>query len=287
MRISAIAEFNWKYVLVGMVRRRIPQRVLFTVMKRRGDANLEEESPHQCLDMWENRLKGHGLSLASKAVLEIGSGRYARFALQMIAAGVKCVITVDPFAIPINEPTHRKILLSDCEKLGLDPHDAFSRLEIINNDFTTLSPSASSSQVDLVISNSVLEHVRDPKSVLRSSFSWLKPGGMSFHLIDLRDHNFRSQYPFEMLTYSDSFWENWLDLAGGFHLNRWRLPDFLCAAREVGFQEVGCDVLSKDETELTAIMHRIQPPFVAMPQDILAVLMIALYGQKPIEPAVL
>ena len=280
MKISGIAEINWKYVLVGIVRRHISQKVLFAVMKRRGDANLEEEAPHECLEMWEKHLKGHGLSLATKTVLEIGSGRYVRFALQMIAAGVERVITVDPFAVPINDIAHRKVLFSDCQNLGLDPNDAFSRLEIISDDFSRLCPPPATSHVDLVISNSVLEHARDPRSVLRSCLFWLKPGGTSYHLIDLRDHNFRSRFPFEMLTYSDSFWANWLDLSGGFHLNRWRLPDFLCAAREVGFQEVACEVLSRNESELQAIMHRISPRFSAMPKDSLSVLTAAFYGQK-------
>jgi SAM-dependent methyltransferase len=198
----------------------------------------------------------------------------------MIAAGAGRVITVDPFAISLTDAAHCKILLSDCQQLGLDPVDAFSRLQIIKDDIAAVLPP--NDGVDLVVSNSVLEHVRHPISVLRSCLLWLKPGGVSFHIFDLRDHNFQSRYPFEMLAYSENFWTRWLDLSGGFHLNRWRLPDYRSAAHLVGFQNVACDVLSKDEVQLQAILDRIDRKFHRVSTEDLAILTAILYCEKPL-----
>jgi SAM-dependent methyltransferase len=44
------------------------------------------------------------------------------------------------------------------------------------------------SSVDLVLSNAVLEHVRQPRELVFEMHRVLKPGGVAVHVIDLRDH---------------------------------------------------------------------------------------------------
>jgi SAM-dependent methyltransferase len=273
---------NWEYVLIGLVRRYVPKSVLFAIMERRGDSSIEEGSPHDCLETWTDQLNKRGLSLAGKHVLEIGSGRYARFALQMLAAGAERVTLIDLYAVSLTEPAHRSMLLKDCSSLGLDYDDAFSRIDMARGDITRLPPPTPGKQVDLAISHSVLEHVRNPQAVLASCFNWLKPGGITHHIIDLRDHNLRFRYPFEMLTFSEQLWVRWLDLDGGFHLNRWRVPDYLHVTHESGFVNVGYEILSTDEAALKAILPRLDYRFRSVPEELLAILTISLYGQKPI-----
>ena len=273
---------NWEYVLIGLVRRYVPKRVLFAIMERRGDGSIEEGSPHDCLETWTDQLNKRGLSLAGKHVLEIGSGRYARFALQMLAAGAERVTLIDLYAVSLTEPAHRSMLLNDCSSLGLDYDDAFSRIDMARGDITRLPPPTPGKQVDLAISHSVLEHVRDPQAVLASCFKWLKPGGITHHIVDLRDHSLRFRYPFEMLTFSEQLWVRWLDLDGGFHLNRWRVPDYLHVTHESGFVNVGYEILSKDEAALKAILPRLDYRFRSVSEEMLAILTISLYGQKPI-----
>ena len=67
--------------------------------------------------MLKRYLWDRGISLEKKTVLEIGSGRYARIALQMLAAGAERVVAVDPFAIPLTDSAHQKILMSDCREV--------------------------------------------------------------------------------------------------------------------------------------------------------------------------
>ncbi len=42
--------------------------------------------------------------------------------------------------------------------------------------------------VDFLFSNSVLEHVMNPERVYQAMAKFLRPGGVSYHVIDLRDH---------------------------------------------------------------------------------------------------
>jgi SAM-dependent methyltransferase len=274
---------HWEYVFLGLVRRYVPKKVLFAIMECRGDGSMEEGSPHDCLGTWTDQFNKRGLSFAGKHVLEIGSGRYARFALQMLAAGAKRVTLIDLYAVPLTEPAHRSMLLKDCSSLGLNYDDAFSRIDMARGDITRLPSPTPSKQVDLAISHSVLEHVENPQAVLASCFKWLKPGGITYHMVDLRDHNLRFQHPFEMLTFSDQFWSRWLDLRGGFHLNRWRVPDYLHAAHESGFVNVGYEILLKDEAALKAILPRLQCRFRSVPEELLSILSISLCCQKPLE----
>jgi SAM-dependent methyltransferase len=126
--------------------------------------------------------------------------------------------------IALTDRVHRAMLLKDCSSLGLNCEDALSRIHIVRGDITRLPFPLPGRRMDLAISHSILEHVCDAEAVLTCCWKWLRPGGITDHLIDLRDHNLRFRYPFEMLTFSDQVWSHWLDLRGGFHLNRWRVP---------------------------------------------------------------
>ena len=276
---------NWEYVLIGLVRRYVPKRILFAVMERRGDSSMGENSPEECLIKWTEQLNKRGLSFAGKRVLEIGSGRYARFALQMLAAGAEHVTLIDLYALPLTEPAHRSVLIQDCLSLGLSYNDALARIHTVTDDITRLPPPTPGDQVDLAISHSVLEHVENPLEVLASCFNWLKPGGITHHIIDLRDHNLQFRYPFEMLTFSDEVWSRWLDLSGGFHLNRWRVPDYLRAAHESRFINVDYEILQKDETALKLVLHRLNYRFRSVSAEMLAIVSLSLHGQKPIVDA--
>lgn len=62
---------------------------------------------------------------------------------------------------------------------------------------------------DFVYSNAVLEHLEKPEEAILELKRILEPGAISFHEIDMRDHN--SSNPLEFLTYSE---ENWQALCG-------------------------------------------------------------------------
>jgi SAM-dependent methyltransferase len=276
------SRVNWNYFFLALIRRYLPKQVLFAVMKFRGDASLGEQDPEKYLSVWNDQFAKHHWGLGNKHVLEIGSGRYARSALRLVASGAYRVTLIDLYAVPPDDPMHRAMLVRDCASLGIDFDEALSRIEIMTGNIVDLPVPEGDQKVDIVVSHSVLEHLRDPVSVMKCCCEWLKPGGRTHHIVDLRDHNLKFRYPFEMLTFSDRVWRRWLDLGGGFHLNRWRADDYLWAARESGFVDVRYDVLSRDNAALKPVLNRLDRRFRSMPEEVLAILTISLFGRKPL-----
>jgi hypothetical protein len=84
-----------------------------------------------------------------------------------------------------------------------------------------------------------------------------------------------------MLAFSDAVWSRWLDLNGGFHLNRWRVPDYMQAAHESHFVNVDYEILQKDETALKQILPRMNDRFRSVSAEMLAILSLSLYARKP------
>lgn len=272
---------NYRYVALGILRKRVPVSLLFVWMRLRGNASPGETSPDASFQTWKVQLDRRGLSLIDKHVLEFGSGRYARFALRILAAGAHRVTLVDPYATLLDDPDHRAQLQQDCEKLDLNWAKVSTHITVMQNDFLALPAIAPFSGADLIMSVATLEHVQDPAQVLECCYSRLRPGGSACHMIDLRDHNLAYQHPFEMLTFDDPVWERWLDLSGGFHLNRWRAPDYVQAMRMAGFVDVGCDVFWRDDQRARAISPRLAPRFRGIPIIELAIQGMYLYGRKP------
>jgi SAM-dependent methyltransferase len=149
-------------------------------------------------------------------------------------------------------------------------------------DFLDLPVPSPQEQPDLVISNSVLEHVRDPAAIFRACYAWLKPGGMTFYQIDLRDHNFGFRKPFEMLAYSDDVWKRWIDLRGGFHLNRWRITDYRQAFAQAGFVNSQESVVMADLAGAQAMRPRLHQQFRHLADSDLAIQMVILVGQRTV-----
>src|SRR2546427_2371748 len=139
---------NLKYICIGVVRRHVPARLLFAVMKWRGDGNAAERTPGACLADWRERLAKYGASLGGKHVLEVGSGRYARLGLHLLAAGARRVTLVDIYAVPVDEPDHRALLVRDCADVGLDIDYALARIHVIQEDFAKLAVPDAKSKVD-------------------------------------------------------------------------------------------------------------------------------------------
>ncbi|NTV65757.1 MAG: methyltransferase domain-containing protein [Oscillochloris sp.] len=259
----------------------MPHSVHFLLMRLRGHANVSEQLPDSYFAGWQAQLTRSGLSLAGKHVVEIGSGRYARMALRMLKAGARRVTLIDLYAVSLDHQEQAATLQADCASLGLSWEDVRSRVRVIQGDLLALPPGALDEPADLVVSNAVLEHVRDPQAIYRSCYDLLRAGGATYHMVDLRDHNFHFRYPFEMLTYSDMVWKHCLDLHGGFHVNRWRAHEHLLALAKAGFQMVTYESILSDVPGLQSIQRRLIGRFRGMPARMLAIQLIYLYGRKP------
>lgn len=84
-----------------------------------------------------------------------------------------------------------------------------------------------------------------------------------------------------MLTFSEEIWQRWLNPKRGFHQNRWRLPEYLEALKSARFVNTGYRVLQRDEATLREILPRLNERFRDMDPDMLSVLVVHLYGEKP------
>ena len=83
--------------------------------------------------------------------------------------------------------------------------------------------------MDVVLSNSVLEHVQDLPALFAELARILAPGGVMLHRVDYRDHFFK--YPFHFLLYPRWVW-NWFLNPGD--LPRWRYDDHAVRPPQAG-----------------------------------------------------
>ncbi|BAI87886.1 hypothetical protein NIES39_A00450 [Arthrospira platensis NIES-39] len=94
--------------------------------------------------------------------------------------------------LPIDsEEMKRRVATIDYEKIEIISADGVPDNGIHINEGITVQKSIDGIQqnsIDLIMSTSVLEHVRDFEQVMRQQFSLLKPGGVAIHAVDFTDH---------------------------------------------------------------------------------------------------
>ena len=112
------------------------------------------------------------------------------------------------------------------------------------------------SEVDVVLSTSVYEHLDDADGITQALAKLTAPDGAQLHFVDLRDHYFK--YPFEMLKFSDAVWRNFLNPTS--NLNRFRLANYQQVFDKY-FQKVDITVLERLEDEFRAARPRLRTEF--------------------------
>jgi SAM-dependent methyltransferase len=184
-----------------------------------------------------------------RRTLEVGIGATNSSAYEVAARGATSAIAFEPF-VPLDS-TANSALLAECaarHNLGADAIAA--RVQRL----ASLAPVADAA-IDLVLSNSVLEHVADMDSLARDLRRTLAPGGAMLHLVDYRDHYFR--YPYHHLLWSEEVWQRWLNPGD---LPRWRIRDHVECFERHGLR---VEVLraSPLADEFAKIRTRIHPHF--------------------------
>jgi SAM-dependent methyltransferase len=132
-------------------------------------------------------------------LVEIGPGHSLGVAVSLLLAGASQVDAVDTVRYVPSRPDTRSFakLSHRCTEAGLadaaeaDQADALAeavarlRYCVVEGRDGWPFPEGST---DIVYSFSVLEHIRDVRGILEESARVLRPGGLSIHTIDLRDH---------------------------------------------------------------------------------------------------
>jgi SAM-dependent methyltransferase len=140
--------------------------------------------------------------------------------------------------------------------------------------------------IDFLFSHATLEHVRDPHTCIAETWRVLRPGGLTAHCIDLRDHrNF--EQPLAYLQWPDEAWDRLMERHcrgdGSLYQNRWRANEFREAFSQAGFEVLEYrPELQVDPDRLAAELPRFDPKYRHFPLEDLAITTIFIVAQKPI-----
>jgi SAM-dependent methyltransferase len=209
--------------------------------------NMNEVDARPVVELYRRALERAGRTLPpDPTILEIGSGAtnsvgYA-LAASSLAGAQGRVLLFEPYAA--------FDAAADAPARAAAPQGVVERVQRLQ----TLAGVAAGS-VDLVVSHSVLEHVRDFEATVAELDRVLAPKGLMLHAVDYRDHFFK--YPYHFLLFSRAVWDRWLDPGD---LPRWRLGDHLRQLRARGFVAQVIESDSMPE-EFAKVAPRIDPGF--------------------------
>ena len=253
---------NLPYVTLRLIRHFLPDSwVVF--LKNRNilvQPGLETHSPFKAVEHHRQVLTRHGLELANKKVMVFGYGGNLSIGCELLNAGAGMVFLVeqkgfkDDFDIRKISQNYPGCFIDQSGKTIPNP----GKMRLFHDDLENIMQRSDYEKVDLVLSNSVFEHVREPLPVAVQLAKMTKAQGSQLHFIDLRDHYFK--YPFEMLCYRDQTWNRWLNPTS--HLNRLRIHNY----REIfqqAFRHVEIVMDASDKDNYLASLNRIKPEFIS------------------------
>jgi SAM-dependent methyltransferase len=247
------------YLVLRLVRRHLPDSVVRTLLHRGIfiRPGLETASPDQAIRRFIDGLAAAGDTVRGKRVLIFGYGGGFGVGVGLLRAGASHVVLLDPFAQPVDR-LNLAIAETSAPFLTAEDGRAVPNPEYLTVVHTSLAEylEGGGKPVDLVLSNSVLEHVDGLALVVPQLARVMRPGGGQLHFVDLRDHFFK--YPFEMLCHSERVWRRWLN--PGSNLNRLRVADYERVFR-ASFRDVQVEPLEAYPEELRAVRSRIRPEF--------------------------
>lgn len=254
-----------------------------------------------------------GIDVAGARFLEIGTGWYPTFPFCLYALGAARVRTFD-----LRRHLKPELVVRVAERLAATPVDrlatptaarageaptvdrlaalvqrtrAGQSLEAATDGVVHYAAPADATRtglgpgdVDVVFSNSVLEHV--PPAVIDAMFAEamriLPPGGVMFHSVNCGDHYAYADPRIDQLhylQYSDAAWAKWNNAF--LYQNRLRARDFTDAARAAGFTiEVDTSRPHPDRLRQLAAIA-VHPRFARYPEDQLAITSIDFVARKP------
>ena len=202
----------------------------------------------RCFEVLEQNLSKLELQLGPGfEVCELGPGDSLCLA-SLIAAKGASYVGVDPWPPVLTPALYEDAARFFREETGLDvssvldmSSDPIRYSASIRREVSSLSLADASA--DFVFSIAVLEHVRDPQSMLAEGWRLLRPGGVALHSIDYEDHRGRGPAAWEFLRLSTSEWDRLHegDKARDY-TNRVRHSKWLALIEELGFEVVQVEV---------------------------------------------
>ena len=264
------------------------------------------------VDDWRlmmGHLRTANIPLASAHLLEMGTGWYPTFPFCLYLAGAARVYTVDlnrhlrgelvaqladrlqshialiarEAGLPEAEVAAKQKALTAALREGATVQAATNDVVHYRAPADAANTKLQAESLDVVFSNSVLEHVPGP--VIEACFAEarriLKPRGIVFHSVNCGDHYAYSDRTIDQLHYlrfSEAAWKKWNNEF--LYQNRLRAVDFVEMAKRAGFTiEVDTSRASKERlAQLERI--RVDPYFARYTREQLAVTSIDFIGRK-------
>lgn len=175
-------------------------------------------------------------------VLEIGPGGSVAVAALFVKHGASSAVCIDsePW-LSENQSVQHELELDDSilERVRYEPGHPIEQARFEGESF------------DIIFSHAVLEHILDPAAGIRQIGRMLRAGGVTTHLIDMRDHrNFED--PLRFLRHRERTWRLATSRRPA-SPNRWRTSQYAQA-----FEAAGLDVVSvvRDSTSRVTELER-------------------------------
>jgi hypothetical protein len=273
---------NFPYLIPRVIRHFLPERIVRFLLLRSLviEPGLETRNPQAAVQRYVDILTERGDSLKGKRVMVFGYGGRFDIGVGLLESGADSVVLCEKYAPP--DDAHNRNLLPQYETHLLLNGELVrprnERITLLEADIREVKP-ADLAPVDLIISNSVYEHLDDVEGITHALAALTKPDGLHIHFVDLRDHFFK--YPFEMLAYSKQTWYGWLNPSSNH--NRYRVWEYR-RAFEASFKSVELTVLQRNEIEFQKARPRIRPEFLSGSTEDDSVELIRVVVSQPIRP---
>jgi SAM-dependent methyltransferase len=305
-RIKGVIQKVLGYVPAGHVIHHVLQRRVggLTDFGRECDIKVDDWR------LMMGHLNTAGARIDGGTLLEMGTGWYPTFPLCLYLAGAARVYTVDLQRLlrpdmtlalaqrlanhvpliasvsgrPPGEVSGRQIAVAEALRRGASIASATEGVIAYRAPGDAAKTELPAESLDVVFSNSVLEHV--PGEVIvacfREAMRILRPGAIVFHSVNCGDHYAyfdRSIDQLHYLRYSEEAWAKWNNAF--LYQNRLRAVDLTSMAKREGFT-IEIDTSRPNPDRLRQLESiRVDPSFERYSRDQLAITSIDFVGRKP------
>jgi hypothetical protein len=270
------------YLIPRLVRHFMPENLTRFLLLRGMiiRPGMETSDPLGAVERYKSALQEFGVTLAGKRILVLGYGGRFAIGCALLKAGAEHVVLCEYKVKP--DHSFNKTLVTQYEsflalrngRVEVNP----DLLTLVEGDIRKVVRENRVAPVDIVLSNSVYEHLADVEGITLALAKAGKPDSAALHFVDLRDHFFK--YPFEMLRFSAKTWYRWLNPTS--HHNRLRVWDYRKAFAQA-YADVDIDILATDIQAYQHIEPFVQPEFKQGSLEENAVTHIRVFARRPLN----
>jgi SAM-dependent methyltransferase len=230
-----------------------------------GDPIAAAKYDKQIFDAWQNQLHRAAGRTTGLSILELGPGVSLGSQILLSERGNR-VTVADLYPCQWHANFHPAAYSHLAELMGGSAHldDAAQSGQVNGGTVRQIADAAESlsncadGEFDVVLSNAVLEHIRDPDKVCAELARVTKPGGVNVHQIDLGYHKKR-QAPLDHLLLTEEEFLAEADAAHFEYGNRWRASEFIARFQRNEFAVDLAHVTQRAEVlYLAAIMRQLR-----------------------------